>query len=123
MQTKVKTHCVANLFYKGKANYPISKMKFSTIFNPYSDKIDSGWNWTPEIGSVLWSKAITISFSDNAVITKSFGKLKGFAAQEWYKPTLNLGAVSRNNFDGDTISIDSAIPYLHPLVILDLAKL
>lgn len=41
-QTQVATHYVEDLFDKATTFYSKLKMKFSTILNPCSDKMDSG---------------------------------------------------------------------------------
>src|SRR5439155_22681131 len=63
---------------------PASRRKFASSCGPSGVSTDSGWNWTPSIGSDTWRRPITTP-SDGlvAVIWRSAGIVEGSTHREW----------------------------------------
>ena len=63
--------------------YLMVVMKFWIMVLPVGVMTDSGWNWTPKVGWVLCSTAMTSPWGEVAVIFSSSGRVSGSAAREW----------------------------------------
>ncbi len=57
--------------------------QFIIIFFPRGVMIDSGWNWTPVMGSVLWDRAMMVPSGVIARVSRQVGRVSGFTAHEW----------------------------------------
>jgi hypothetical protein len=66
----------------GRSWRSASSKKFWAISRPYSVEIDSGWNWTPQIGRLVCSTPITTPSSAQAT-TRPSGPGGVVIASEW----------------------------------------
>src|SRR5439155_1113224 len=65
---------------------PARRRKFASSRGPSGVRTDSGWNWTPSIGSDSWRRPmITPSSGLVAVMRSSDGSVAGSTHSEWYR--------------------------------------